>query len=226
VAAPFAGVLEKSLVKPGDVVVADQVLGLMDGKEISWELASVAAEQQRVSKAYDVNLAAGKVAAAQIDRLEMERLEQKRRLLEHRSANLQIKSPIDGVLLSGDLKRSEGVPLTLGQTLYEVAPLEQMIVEVLVADEEVSLVEAGQTVTIRLAAAAGQSRVGRLERIHPRSEVCDNENVFIGEVALTNEGSLLRPGMKGEATVIAARQRLGWILFHSAWNKLTNWLRW
>src|SRR5690606_27148916 len=101
VAAPFAGVFEKSLVEPGDLVRRDQVLGRLDGKEVRWELASVMAEYERVSKSYDVNLAAGKVAAAQIDRLEMERLDHKRRLLEHRAANLEIRSPIDGIVLSG-----------------------------------------------------------------------------------------------------------------------------
>jgi hypothetical protein len=226
VAAPFAGVLEKSLAAPGDLVAKDHVLGLMDGKEIRWELASIAAEQQRVSKAHDVNLAAGKVAAAQIDRLEMERLEQKRLLLEHRAANLQIRSPIDGILLSGDLKRSEGVPLTVGQRLYEVAPLEQLIVEVVVPDEEVSRVAPGQSVAIRLDAFAGRSWEGPLERIDPRSELRDNENVFIGDVAIANEGLALRPGMKGRAKIASGPQRLGWILFHSPWNRLVDWLGW
>jgi hypothetical protein len=100
-----------------------------------------------------------------------------------------------------------------------------MIVELSIPDEEVSLVEAGQVVSVRLD-AAGELPSGRLDRVHPRSELKDNENVFLGEVTLPNEDSLLRPGMKGRARVAAAPQRLGWILFHSAWNKLVNWIGW
>ena len=39
VAAPHAGVLEKSIVEPGDRVRRNDVLGRMDGREIQWELA-------------------------------------------------------------------------------------------------------------------------------------------------------------------------------------------
>ena len=68
-------------------------------------------------------MAAGKTAAAQIDQLEIQRQEVKRQLLERRLANLEIKSPIDGIVVAGDLQRSEGVPVNVGQVLYEVAPL-------------------------------------------------------------------------------------------------------
>jgi len=37
VAAPFMGIFEKSLVKPGDLVSRDQLLGRMDGREVRWE---------------------------------------------------------------------------------------------------------------------------------------------------------------------------------------------
>ncbi len=223
VAAPFAGVLEKSLVAPGDLVARDQILGILDGKEIRWELASLTAEEQRVSKAHDVNLAAGKVAAAQIDRLEMERLDQKRRLLEHRAEHLEVRSPVEGILLSGDLKRSEGIPLAIGQRLYEVAPLERMIVEILIPDEEVSFAAPSQRVLVDLDAFGSRRWEGRLERIEPRSEVRDNQNVFLGEFTVANDAATLRPGMKGHARIVSPPQRLGWILFHSAWNRLRRW---
>src|SRR3569623_2185963 len=74
VAAPVDGIFEKSLAKPGDVVVRGQVLGQMDGRELRIELAGLSADQTRAAKSSDVNRADGKVAAAQIDQLELERL--------------------------------------------------------------------------------------------------------------------------------------------------------
>jgi multidrug resistance efflux pump len=213
-------------VEPGDVVDCDQVLGRMDGKEIRWELATITAERERVAKAHDVNLAAGKVAAAQIDRLEFERLDQKRQLLEHRFEHLEIKSPLEGLVLSGDLKRSEGVPVTMGQRLYEIAPLDEMIVEVLVPDAEIQFVAEEQNVVVRLDAFPGRQWPGRLTRVHPRSEVREDKNVFIGEVRLPNDELLLRPGMKGAVKIASGPQRLGWILFHEPWNRLIAWLGW
>ena len=150
VAAPHAGEFQKSLVKPGDIVAKGQVLARMDGRELRWELAGVTAEQEHARKSRDVNMAAGKTAAAQIDQLEIQRQEVKRQLLQRRLANLEIKSPVDGIVVAGDLERSEGVPVSVGQVLYEVAPLGQMTAELAITDEEISGVSAGMPVTLRL----------------------------------------------------------------------------
>jgi hypothetical protein len=56
--------------------------------------------------------------------------------------------------------------------------------------------------------------------------VRDSQNVFLGEAVIQNEGSLLRPGMEGQAKIISGPQRLGWILFHDPYYRLVNWLGW
>ncbi|MEX2141896.1 MAG: efflux RND transporter periplasmic adaptor subunit [Pirellulales bacterium] len=221
IAAPFAGIFEESLVRPGDLVVENQVLGRMDGHELRLELAAVTADQQQTRKSHDVNLAAGKVAAAQIDKLELERLEQQRTLLDHRIANIEIRSPVAGYVISGDLDRSEGAPLTIGKVLYEIAPLDQMIVEVAIDDDEVACVHEGQQVSIRFDAHSGETFVGQLTRIHPRSETRDARNVFIGEVTLEHTDVALRPGMKGAARISLASESLLTGLLSRLWHALT-----
>ena len=224
VVAPYAGVFEKSLVRPGDVVAANQKLASMDGRELRMELAGIVADIQRARKSRDVNMAAGKTAAAQIDKLEMRRLEEKRHMIESRLGNLDIKSPEAGIVVSGDLERSEGAPLTAGQALYEIAPLDKMIVEVAIKDEDVASVKVGQKVAVRFDAYPGKVWTGRLDTIHPRSEIRDSHNVFVGEVSLEESGEVLRPGMKGSATVTTSSHWLLWIMFHKAWYVTTSWL--
>ena len=218
VAAPYAGVFEQSLVEPGDLVKRDQVLARMDGRELRYELAGVTADQDRAGKSRDVNLASGKVAASQIDAYERERFQNRRRLLESRFEHLDIKSPIDGLVISGDLKRSAGVPVTVGQALYEIAPLDRMVVEIAVPDEQIGLVAPGQDVAIRLDAWPGDSWRGELHKIQPRSETRDDENVFIAEVLLDNADQRLRPGMKGTARITTVWRPWAWIVFHRPWN--------
>ncbi len=222
VVAPYAGVFEKSLVRPGDIVGRDQSLARMDGRELRIELATVAAECERAKKSRDANLAAGKVAASQLEKLELDRLEQKRQLLEHRAGNLEIKSPVAGVVVAGDLERTEGSPLTLGQALFEIAPLDAMVVEVAIQDEEISHVEVGQVVKVTFDAYPGTVWSGTLAKIHPRSEARDSENVFVGELALDNADVTLKPGMKGNAKIVAANHSLMWLLFHKLWNALSS----
>ncbi len=226
VAAPHAGEFRKSLVKPGDRVVQGQLLARMEDRELRWELAGVTAEQERASKSRDVNMAAGKTAAAQIDALELQRQEVKRKMLERRLANLEIKSPVDGIVVAGDLQRSEGVPVTVGQVLYEVAPLGRMTAELAIADDEISSVSPGMAVALRLDSHPERQWNGTLDRIHPRSVTREKDNVFLGEIPLDNGDGALRSGMKGRATVRAGSRSLGWLLFHRPWNYLMTWLDW
>ncbi len=222
VCAPFAGVFEKSLVRPGDNVAKDQILGKMDEHDLRLELAAVSADAERARKSYDVDLASDKVAAAQIDRLELERLEQQKQLIEHRMSNLAIRSPVAGYVIGGELQRKEGSPLTIGQVLYEIAPLDQMIVELAIDPSDIAWVQAGQQVTMRFEACAGDSATGRIVRIHPRSETRDSRNVFIGEVALADSTDELRPGMKGQARVVIEGESLGSGLCKRAWFRLAS----
>jgi len=226
VAAPHAGEFQKSLVKPGDIVAKGQVLARMEGRESRWELAGIVAEQERAHKSRDVNMAAGKTAAAQIDQLEIRRQEVKRQLLQHRLANLEIKSPVDGIVVAGDLQRSEGVPVNVGQVLYEVAPLGQMTAELAITDEEISGVSPGMPVTLRLDSHPERQWRASLARVHPRSVTREKDNVFLGEIPLDNSDGALRPGMKGRATVHTGSRILGWVLFHRPWNYLMAWLDW
>jgi biotin carboxyl carrier protein len=222
IAAPFAGVLEKSLVRPGDVVAKDELLGRMEGRELRIELAGVTADFERMRKSYDVNLAAGKVAAAQIDKLELERLDQQRQLLAHRTANLEIRSPVAGYVISGDPERTQGAALTIGQVLYEIAPLEAMIVEIAVDDDEIAQVAIGQTVSITFDAHPNEVFEGRLARIHPRSETRDTRNVFIGEVLIEDAQTPLRPGMKGKARIEMHGQSLGGGMVRRGWHAIAR----
>ena len=226
VAAPFNGQFAKSFVKPGDVVRRDQVLAQMDGRDLRIEAAGLQAELERAAKDHDVHLAAGKVAAAQVAKLEWERLDQKRRLLESRAEHLEIKSPLDGVVIRGDLQRAEGVSVTVGHPLFEIAPLDQMVFELAIPDDDISHVRAGQEVEVQVEGLAGSRFRGTLAAIHPRAEIRDGSNVFLGEVVLENARQLLRPGMKGHAQIRGPQKSVPWVVFHKPWSKLLAWLPW
>lgn len=226
VAAPFDATLEKSYVEPGDLVREDQVLARIDGREIRWELAGLAADRNRAAKERDGHLATREFGAAEVAKYEMERLDIKTKLLKDRGDHLELRSPIDGVVISGDLKKAEGVPLTVGQTLFEIAPLDSMVVEIAIPEEDVRHIRKKQTVEVVLDAFPGQRFKSTLVRIHPRSEVKETDHVFIGEFDLDNPDELLRPGMQGTAKIATPRRTLGWILFHKPWEKLLYWMGW
>lgn len=223
VAAPFEGALELALVEVGDTVAEGQVLARMDGKEVRWELAGNAAEYERAAKERDAHLADQKFGEAQLAKLQMERLNLTTKLLDHRSENLEVRSPIAGIVVSGELKRAEGVRLSMGQTLFEVAPLDRMIVEVEIPESELANVSSNTVASIRLEAFPNQRFDGTLKRICPRAELRNKQQVFVGEIELPNDAAQLKPGMRGRVSLQAGQSTLGWRLFHRSWNKVRLW---
>lgn len=225
VASPFDGPLETSLVEPGDMVTNGELLARLDGREIRWELAGVMAERSRAAKERDGYRARQDFGQARIAGYEMQRHDVRQKLLENRSLNLEIRSPVDGIVISGDWKRSEGIPLTLGQSLFEIAPLDQMVVEVGIPEQDIGYVQIGQTLSISLDAVSSRTWEGTVEKIHPRAEIREQEHVYICEMTINNEAALLRPGMRGRAKISTVLRPLGWNLLHKPWNNLVMWLR-
>ncbi len=226
IAAPFEGVFDHSLVLPGEHVQAGQVLGTMDGRELRTRIAACEADITRASKSRDVNMAAGKLAAAQIDRLEMERLEHERMVFTHRLEQVDIRSPIEGIVVTGDLRRYESATVKVGQSLYEIAPLNRLVAEMAVPEEDLEQVADGAELSLWLDAAPGNKWEGSVERLHPRGELRDNRQVFIAETTLTNDEGTLRPGMKGSATVLGPRSPGIWLLIRKPWHEVRRFLGW
>ena len=226
IAAPFAAVLEKSLVAPGDLVKAGDTLARLDGREIRLEIAAATADFNRAKKQADAARAKHHLAEAQQAKLEMERLDLKTRLLTDRAAHLEIKSPLDGIVVSGDLERAEGIPVSIGQTLFEVAPLEQMTLELAVPEDDLAYIETGSPVSVQLDAYPREKWSGKVERIHPRAEVRDGQSIFVAELTISNSTGSLRPGMNGTGHIVGPRRPLAWNFFHKAWEKVVTTIAW
>ena len=102
------------------------------------------------------------------------------------------------------ISSSEGVPVTVGQVLFEVAPLDSMLGELAVPDDEIPHVKVGMSAGLRLDAYPEVAWNGSVATILPRSVTREKDNVFLAEVPLDNRDLTLRPGMKGHARICSA----------------------
>lgn len=221
VAAPFDGVLEKTFVRPGDRVEKGQLLAKLDGREIGWRLSQAVAQREiALKKRNQAQAGQEDIVAAQMASLEADAAGLDVSLLEFQKRNLEVRSPSAGYLLTGDLERSEGVPVTLGQKLFDVAPIEILRLEVSVPDSEIRWVKGDMKVNFRLEALPHKRFEAVVEKVYPVSEIVDGENVFVALARVDNSSLELRPGMRGRARVISQRRCLGWILFHKPWDYL------
>ena len=226
VAAPYEGVLAESLVRGGDQIAAQQVVARLDGRLLRGELAGVQAEFDVAKKRRDLALATGDVAQSQIAKSEMQRHQAKVTILNQRLKNLEVRSPIDGVVVAGDLEKAVGVPLELGQTLFEIAPLNTMVAEIRVPETEAQYVKPGMSVELKFDSFPFQTFSAEIQRVHPRAEDVDGASVFVAEVVLENSAGRLRPGMSGSAKVSSEWAPLGWNLFHRPWESIRYWTIW
>jgi multidrug efflux pump subunit AcrA (membrane-fusion protein) len=226
VAAPYDGILERAMVTAGATVAPGDVLAKMDGREIRWELAGILAERDQALKQSEASFAQHDFASANVARLEVERLELKRQLLEARQKNLEVKSPINGMVVVGDLEKAQGAPVTCGQTLFEIAPLTEMVAELSIPENDIPYVREGQSAVLHLDACPETPPRGVIHRILPRSQIRDQENVFLAEVILQNADGQLRPGMQGSARIVTTKRTAAWVLLHKPWESFRSWTGW
>ena len=184
VAAPFDGQLRKTFVEPGDQVEEGQILGNLESRELLLKAADLTAGRERALKQRDKAMTdkgeGVDFAAAQLAQFEAQRIGEELALIRRRLALLEIRSPLRGIVLSGDLRRVEGQPVQQGQQLFEIAPLDRMIVEANVPDHEISYVRQGMNVDFRLDAFGEEQRT-KLTKLHPQSELHEGRNIFVCE---------------------------------------------
>ncbi len=224
--APFDAPLKESLVEPGDLVLKGAELARLDDDELTLELAEVQADLHRAQKKRDGFVATHEPGEAKLARHEAEVLEARLEILEQRAEQLVLRSPIDGIVIAGDWKKSAGMPLETGQSLYEVAPLEKLSIDIYLPEEDVRYAKTGQSVRIKFDSYPFESFRGELERIHPAAEIQDSENVFVATVLLDNPQGKLRPGMKGKAKCSSVWRPIWWNLLHKPAAKCMRYFGW
>lgn len=220
VVAPHDGMIETSLVQPGDVVHAGQPLARMDGREVRWELAGLEASRRQAQQQRDTNLTRGELGKSELARLEVEQLDAKLELLRRRESLLELQAPLDGIVLSGSVDKLSSAPVKVGQVIFEIAPLDRLRIEVATPAEDYRHIVADAPIELRFEGRLNELETGKLTRVRPRSEIRDSADVFVAEVELDNPQLSLRPGQRGLAVVVGPRHPLAWNLFHKASERL------
>ena len=223
---PFDGFVAASSVRPGDHVRAGDLLAAMDDRDLVLERARAWADTEKLRQKYHEAMAKHDrsntaMLAAQIDQAEAQLA-----IAEDKLQRSRIVSPIDGLLVSGDLSQILGSPIERGKTLFEIAPLDQYRVVLRTDERDLQFVSLGQHGQLALAGMPGDRRPFTVTRITPIAEAKDGRNEFRVEGILDEPpGPGLRPGMEGVAKVETGSHHLVWVWTHGIvdWLRLTAW---
>ncbi len=224
VVAPFDGFIASAHKRAGELVSEGDLLAELDTREWLLEQQQQSAQRSEYSRQYRQALARRDMAQAAIFKSQMQQVDAQLRLIEKKIQRSSLLAPLDGVIISGDLDRSQGAPVKLGDTLYELAPLDEYRLIVLVNERQVADIKAGQQGELTLKAKSSETLGFTVNRISPVFEEQSDSIAFRVEAQLDSEPSFLRPGMQGQAKIAVDERSLAWIYFHRPYDALRTWL--
>ena len=226
VPAPFDGILASVSVEPGDVVAAGDVLGQLDYVEL--ELARTEARsREQVQKLEASSMRReGKTVEAQIADARADEARAEVMSLNEDIRRATLVAPVAGTVVVGDLRQQINAPVSRGDILFEVAPLDDQRAAAMFSDADITDLEAGMTGTLAAAANPGDRLPFVVEHINPIAEVDAEDNVFRVRLRLDERRAWIKPGIEGVAKVDAGPRPIGWIWTREAvkWLRLKLWI--
>ncbi len=219
---PIQGRIASCEVRPGDHVEKGQLMARIDDDQLSRDLAAAKAEFDAARKKRDSALATKATGNVGLADIEMNQAKWRIESIQDQLQRLEIRATSSGIVVQGDWQRNVGMPLTLGQSLFEVAELESMTAEVRLLSSDLAQINVGDEVSVRSDASGIATFRGKISRIEPRATVIDDAAVFVADVVIRDPELQLRPGMKATAQIKAGWRSLGWYLFNRPYRWIAN----
>lgn len=131
------------------------------------------------------------------------------RMDETSRAKAEIRSPIDGVVLTRSAEPGNAVAASLqAVTLLTLAQdLRQMKLQVKVDEADVGLVQAGQRASFSVSTWPARRFPAEIARVAYGSTTTDNVVTYTTDLKVDNTDLSLRPGMTATATIAATERR-------------------
>lgn len=221
--APQDGYVKQAKVRAGDVVKQGQLIASLDDRNLQLERSKWLSERNKIEKEYQDALAKRERTKLSVSRAQLDQVDAELRLSEEKIARTQLRAPIDGIILNGDLSQSLGSPVEIGQVLFEVAPLNSYRVVLEVDEHDVAELHEARPGQLIIAALPESTFALSLQQIKPVAVSENGHNFFRVEANLVEPSKLLRPGMRGVAKVEIGQRKLLWIWTHSLIDRLRLW---
>ena len=223
VTAPMDGYVVSAAARAGDVVKAGDELFALDDKDLQLERVKWVSRREQYLSEYIRALAERDRAQVRILSAQIAQADAELELVDEQLERTRQVAPFEGVVVSGDLSQSLGVPVQRGQVLFELAPLDSYRVILEVDEREIREVVVGQLGTLTLAGLPGETLPLKVVKITPVSTVEEGRNFFRVEARLEKPSALLRPGMQGVGKVYVDRRKELWIRTHKLKESVRLW---
>jgi hypothetical protein len=236
IAAPADGFVRSVSVRPGEAVRADSVLLQLEDQDLKLEREKWQSEIAQLDKQHREAMSKDDAAQIVVAGSKLDQARSQLALAEVQLARSALKAPFDGVLISGDLSQSIGMPVKRGQELMTVATDRTFRIVAEVDEQDIAALAVGQTAHVLFATLA-QPVTFTVSRISPVANAVEGRNVFEVEGRrsdadmssdpsnASNTSDSLRPGLRGVAKIDIASSHVGVVWWHraSAWLRALMW---
>lgn len=225
VSASFSGVLREAKVKAGDVVRKDDTIAVLEGEALQLARSTAASKADEAFRRRDAAIREKRITDAELARNEGEAAASERDLLDWQLASLELKAPVDGVVLDSPLEQSAGAPVREGDIVVEIAPLQSIRARVDVPVESLARLPESPHASLYLDGVRLDAIEIERFSMAPEVETRNGRTVLPLRAVVANATHALRPGQRGVAVIPAGHSLLGEILFRDAWIAMRRWWR-
>ncbi|HXL21607.1 MAG TPA: GAF domain-containing protein [Candidatus Dormibacteraeota bacterium] len=226
----FAGVVGKVFVHEGESVSRGQLLAEMEAWDLRTALAGAHAKYQTALLQMNHSLAGNDGGEAGIQRVSADYWKAEVQRAQDLLDKAQLRSPIDGVVVTPRVENFAGRRLQLGDTFAEVEDASRAMVDIVVDDVDAGLLRAGSAAVVKLNSYPMRTFRGEVAVVSPKSEVRGDGRVFFARVLVPNPDGSLRTGMEGRGKVLVGWNPAGYVLFRrpAIWiySRLWSWFGW
>ncbi len=199
-AAPFDSTISGAPVRPADTVEPGQLIAELDTEDIELQLNKARADLKVTSTAMNAYLAQQEMAKHQQEKAKGDSLKAQIELLTRHRDRAGLRAEFHGIVLSGDLTDHINRPGRMGEELLEVAPLEDLLLEVEIDQGDIGHVKIGQEGRFTTKAAPDVEIPFVVSNIRPLPEPRQGNTVYVAEATIPN---------RDFATIEDARKVLG-----------------
>ncbi len=221
ISAPFDGFIHGQFARAGDVVKAGASLADLDDNDLELERLRQISHKRQYQLELDKAFAKRDLAEVNISHAQIDQADAEIKLSDQMIARALVRAPFDAIVVSGDLAQSVGKPVSRGDVLFELAPLDRYRMNAVVPESEVSFVKPGQTGELLLSALPGQTFPVVISSITSVAQAGEGVNGFEVIAPIDAGKESLRPGMEGVVKIEVGRHNIAWIWIHP----LIDWLR-
>lgn len=220
VTAPFDGFIKAQHARAGETVRNEQLLAELQDNDLSLDRLRHLAQKRQYQLDHDRALARRELAQVNIAKSQMDQKDAELELTETMLGRTRLKAPFDAVVVSGDLSQQIGRPVTRGDVLFELAPLDRYRLTLVVPELQIGSIRPGQTGLVLLTAMPEEPLPIEIESVTPVARVSEGVNGFEVLARLKSDNPRIRPSMEGVAKIDAGEARVVWIWTHQFWRWL------